>query len=268
MFDVLVTPDAPFYALSAVGTLIALLGLMNLEWTRIAVAGVRTLPTRRGMSGRLLLGQVAALPLVLTLLLTAYATDARGTALYLFAGLALVLWLFIGLVLPRKPVVRAQREQRRLRQLTPGFVAYVRVSLAGYDAPITLLERYIKRPDHRKAVMQTLVIEALGLMNDRRMLPFEALRVVARARSCQELIDVAESLAQAEREGTNPQGALAAHEVTLLAVLEDEFKRLLKRRTMYLLLLVAISVVIGILGNLLWTMVGSAIFAGGIPISS
>ncbi|MDP9316472.1 MAG: hypothetical protein M3R24_37410 [Chloroflexota bacterium] len=262
MFDLLLLPAAPFYVLSVAGTLVAVLGLLQLEQTRTALLGVRTLPSRRGVSGRFVLGQAAALPLVAVLLLTAYATSAAGTDLYLLGGSALVLWLYVGLVLPRKPLVQAQRERRRLRQLTPGFVAYVRVALAGYDAPMTLLERYIRRADRRKAVMQVVVAEALGLMEDRRLMPFEALRVVARARGCQELVDVAESLAQTEREGVDPQRALQAHEVTLLAVLEDEFKRLLKKRTMYLLLLVALSVVVGILGNLLWTMVGSAILMG------
>ncbi len=264
MFDLLVTAGTPFFALSLAGTLIAVLGLLQLEQTRMALAGIRLVPTRHGMRGRLILGQAAATPLVAVLLLTAYATSAQGATLYLSIGLAAGLWLYVGLVLPRRPIVEAQRAQRRLRQLTPGFVAYVRVALAGYDAPITLLERYVKRPDRRKAVLQAAVAEALGLMETRRLMPFEALRVVARARGCQELVDVAESLAQAEREGSDPQRALAAHEATLLAVLEDEFKRLLKRRTMYLLLLVALSVVIGILGNLLWTMAGSAVLSGAV----
>jgi hypothetical protein len=42
----------------------------------------------------------------------------------------------------------------------------------------------------------------------------------------------------------------------LEALLRDEFTRMLKRRTMYLLGLVAISLVVGILGNLLFVMTG------------
>jgi membrane-anchored glycerophosphoryl diester phosphodiesterase (GDPDase) len=49
---------------------------------------------------------------------------------------------------------------------------------------------------------------------------------------------------------------LAAQQQTLEQVLRDEFTRMLKRRTMYLLLTVAISLVIGILGNLLFVMTG------------
>jgi hypothetical protein len=70
------------------------------------------------------------------------------------------------------------------------------------------------------------------------------------------LTDVAEALAQAESEGSDVQQVLAAHEATLEALLRDEFTRMLKRRTMYLLGLVAVSLVVGILGNLLFVMTG------------
>jgi hypothetical protein len=169
---------------------------------------------------------------------------------------ALAIYLYCGIIIPRKPIVQAQKQRRRLRLLTPGFISYVRVALAGYDAPATLLERYAARPAQRIAPMQQLVAEALVLMNERRLRPFEALRQVARVRGCQELTDVCEALAQAEREGSDVQQVLAAHEATLDALLRDEFTRLLKRRTMYLLGLVAISLVVGILGNLLFVMTG------------
>ncbi|HWQ13438.1 MAG TPA: hypothetical protein VNL77_11585, partial [Roseiflexaceae bacterium] len=103
------------------------------------------------------------------------------------------------------------------------------------------------------------------LVRARRLRPFEALRLAARARGCQELTDVAETLAQAEAEGADPQTALAAHETTLEAILRDEFTRMLKRRTLWLLLVVAVSMVVGILGNLLYVMVGgSPLFRGGV----
>jgi hypothetical protein len=109
------------------------------------------------------------------------------------------------------------------------------------------------------------VAEALTLVRERRLRPFDALRAVARARGCQELIDVAEALAQAEAEGSDAQAALAAHQATLEAILRDEFTRMLKRRTLWLLLVVAGSLVIGILGNLLYVMVaGSQLFGGGL----
>lgn len=125
-----------------------------------------------------------------------------------------------------------------------------------YDAPALLLERYVARPATRLLPMQLLVSEALVVMNEQRTRPFAALQVVARARGCQELTDVAEALAQAEAEGSDVQGVLAAHAATLEALLKDEFTRMLKRRTLYLLGLVAISLVVGILGNLLFVMTG------------
>jgi hypothetical protein len=236
--------------------LLAALGLMQMERTRLAFAGVRSLPTRWGMSGRFVLGQAVAVPLAGLLLLIAFASGAEGNNRTLLLVGALAFYMYLGIIIPRKPIVQAQKERKRLRLLTPGFVSYVRVALAGYDPPATLLERYCVRPAKRLLPMQQLAAEALTLMNERRLRPFESLRMVARARGCQELTDVCEALAQAESEGTDVQQVLAAHETTLEAVLRDEFTRMLKRRTMYLLGLVAVSLVVGILGNLLFVMTG------------
>ncbi len=255
MPDFLLNPGAPFAALAAAGVLIAALGLIQLERARLAFAGMRSLPTKWGLRGRFVLGQGAAIPLAAILLLIDVAGGAKGNNRILLVG-ALATYLYIGVIIPRKPIVQAQKERKRLRLLTPGFVSYVRVALAGYDPPATLMERYCARPSRRLLPMQRLVAEALMLMNQRRLRSFEALRMVARARGCQELTDVCEALAQAEAEGTDVQQVLAAHEATLEAVLKDEFTRMLKRRTMYLLGLVAVSLVVGILGNLLFVMTG------------
>jgi hypothetical protein len=263
MTDLLVSPGTPFAAVALAGVLLAALGLMRMERARLAWVGFRELPTRWGMTGRFALGQTAAVPLAGLLLLIAFASGAEGNNRHLLLIAALAIYLYAGVIVPRKPIVAAQQERRKLRLLTPGFVSYVRVALAGYDAPATLLERYCARPARRQLPMQQLVAEALALMNQRRLRPFEALRVVARARGCIELTDVAEALAQAEREGSDVQEVLAAHAATLEALLRDEFTRMLKRRTMYLLGLVAISLVVGILGNLLFVMT-----AGGSALSN
>jgi hypothetical protein len=256
MPDIFLTPGAPFAAIAVAGALIAALGLMQLERARLALAGVRALPTTWGVRGRFVLGQAAAVPLAATLLLLALGGGTGDNNRTLLLAAALALYLYVGVIIPRKPIVQAQKERKRLRLLTPGFVSYVRVALAGYDPPATLLERYAARPTRQILLMQRLVAEALLLMNERRLRPFEALRMVARARGCQELTDVTEALAQAENEGSDVQQVLAAHEATLEALLRDEFTRMLKRRTMYLLGLVAVSLVVGILGNLLFVMTG------------
>lgn len=258
MFDLLLAPGAPFAALSLAGAILAVAGFAQLERARLLLAGVRALPTSRGMAGRFLLGHAAAVQLAAMLLMIARAGGAHGGERQWLLALALGVYLYLGVVLPRRPIVEAQRERRRLRQVTPGFVSYVRVALAGYDPAAVLLERYVLRPDPRLAPMQRLVTEALALMHDRRLRPFEALRAAVRARGCQELTDVAEALAQAEEEGTDPQAILEAHELTLAAVLRDEFQRMLKRRTLYLMLLVAVALVVGILGNLLFVMVAGS----------
>jgi hypothetical protein len=261
----LLSPGAPWVALSLAGALTAAYGLAQLEHTHALIAGVRQLPSRRGVAGRMLLGQAAGIPLAGLLVLIALAGGAVGNMRLWLVALALGLYLYVGVVLPRRPMVQAQRERRKLRLLTPGFVAYVRVALAGYDAPATLLERYASRPRERLLPMQQVVSDALALMHERRLRPFEALRAVARSRGCQELTDVADALAQAEVEGTDPQQVLVAQQLTLEAILKDEFQRMLKRRTMYLLLMVALSLIIGILGNLLYVMVaGSGLLNGAL----
>ena len=262
MTDLLLSPGAPFAALAMAGVLLAALGLMRLERARLAWVGVRSLPTRWGMAGRFALGQAAAVPFSALLLLIAFASGAEGNNRNLLLIAALAIYMYAGVIIPRKPIVAAQKERKKLRLLTPGFVSYVRVALAGFDSPATLLERYCARPAPRLLPMQQLVADALTLMNERRLRPFEALRVVARAWGCQELTDVAEALAQAESEGSDVQQVLEAHEATLAALLRDEFTRMLKRRTMYLLGLVAVSLVIGILGNLLFVMTGGGSVLG------
>lgn len=255
MIDLLLAPGAPFYALSLAAVLAAAIGALRLETTRRALVGFSTLPARWGLRGRFVLGQAAALPLATVLLLVAAASGTRGNVRLLLLVAAGAIELYVGVVVPRRPLVQAQQERRRLRRLTPGFVSYVRIALAGYDAPATLLSRYVARPSERLLPMQRLIAEALTLMNARRLRPFEAVCVVARARGCQELTDVVEALAQTEREGTDVQSVLAAHAATLEALLTDEFTRLLKRRTLYLVGLSALSVV-GILVNLLFVMTG------------
>src|SRR5436309_11251964 len=131
----LLNPGAPFFALSVAGVLIAVIGLMQLERARLAWLGFRALPSRWGMTGRFVLGQAAAIPLTALLLLVALASGAQGTPRLLLLVGALALELYLGIVIPRRPLVQTQRERKRLRTLTPGFVGYVQVALVGYDGP-------------------------------------------------------------------------------------------------------------------------------------
>lgn len=263
MNELLLSPATPFVALSVVGALLAALGLVWAERERHALAGFRALPSRLGMSGRYIVGQVAAVPLAGLLVLIVLATGMEGMQRTLLLACAAGMYLCLGVVIPRRPIVRQQQEDRRIRSLLPGFVNYVRVSLEGYDAPITLLERYVARPNSRLAVMQDVVRSALDLHASRRLRPFEALALVARARACVELRDVAEQLVQSERDGTTPVAALEAFGRTLETILRDEFQRMLKRRMMYLMATVAISLVVGILGNLLFVMTRGGQLLGG-----
>lgn len=177
-------------------------------------------------------------------------------------ALAAASYLGLGVVLPRRPQVQREREAAQLRRLTPGFIAFVRVALGSFEAPIAIMRRYVERPNPALAPMQQLVADALRISLDQRLRPFAALATAAQQRGCRELNDVAAALAQAEAEGGSIETVLAAQQQTLELILQGEFKRMLRRRTLYLLLLVAISLVVGILFNLLFVMTaGGTIFA-------
>lgn len=259
MLDLLINPGIPSYLVGIAGLLLATAGLQG--W-QPRVIGLRPIAPASTTRSRFLLGQAGGGLVAFVIILAALATAPNSTTMLLFGCAALAAYLYFGLVLPRKPQVQAEQRRQLIRQLTPGFVSYVRVALAGYDSPAQILERYTGRLDPRSSAMREVTAAALEVMQRQRQRPFAALRDQARITGCRELIDLTEALAQAESEGAPIDKILQQHEQTLMALLDDEFKRMLKRRTMYLLLLVAISVVIGILGNLLYVMVGSVFFKG------
>lgn len=253
MIDLLITPGTPYLLLALAGALMALLGLTIRRETLVPTMLIGRI-SRLDATGRLLAGQLAGGAAAAMMLLTGWAGGVQeAERVLLFCG-ALAAYLGLGLALPRLPERRRQREAAALRRLTPGFVAFVRVALGSFEAPIEIMRRYIARPYPRLASMQALVAEALEVSADQRLRPFAALANVARARGCRELTDVAQALAQAEAEGNSVEGVLAAYQATLELILQGEFKRSIRRRTLYLLLMVAISLVVGIVVNLLFVM--------------
>jgi hypothetical protein len=259
MPTLLLVPGMPYFLLALAGALLAALGLA-LRPRQAFVPGDAAPHIIAG--SRLLIGQIAGGALATLLALTALISNATGTALALLLAFALASYLGLGVVVPRRPAVQRAREAAALRRLTPGLIAFVRVALGSFEAPIAILRRYVERPHPAWAPMQALVGEALQLSLDQRMRPFAALAAAARPRGCRELNDVAEALAQAEAEGGPIEQVLAAQQHTLELILQGEFRRMLRRRTLYLLLLVAISLVVGILINLLFVMTGGgAVFA-------
>jgi len=253
MPDVLIAPGAPYYMLALAGALLAALGA-NLGERRPLALG----PAPRSLrpSLRLAAGQAGGLAVAGLLVGAAVAGDASGLPRALLLAGAFAGYLGLGVVLPRRPAERRRREAAALRRLTPGLIAFVRVALGSFESPGAALARYIARPSPRRAAMQELVASALQLGQDQRLRPFAALSAAAHAHECRELADVADALAQAEAEGGAIETVLAAQQETLELVLQSEFKRLLRRRTMYLLLMVAISLVVGVLLNLLYVMTG------------
>src|SRR5262245_6039639 len=114
MFDFLISPGVPFFVFSLMGVLLAAGGLMQMERARLALAGVRSLPARKGMAGRYMLGQFAAFPLAGTLILTAVISGVEGQSYTLLMAGALAIYMYVGVVIPRKPMVQAEKERRRL----------------------------------------------------------------------------------------------------------------------------------------------------------
>lgn len=257
--NLLVNPATPPFLLSLAGIIMSVLCL---QARRPKVVGLVPTPSTWNLHQRYVFGQSAGAVIASILILAAWAQSAAGMLLYLILTAAFAIWLYLGLVLPRKAHVDAQKRSRAIRRLTPAFISYVRIAVAGYDSPAVILERYSARTDKRSAPMREVTMAALRVMQQDKRRPFEALRDQARLTGCQELLDVAEAMAQAESEGANVTPALIQHEQTLRVVLENEFRQLLARRGMILMLLAAIGLVVGELGNLLFVMVAPVLFGG------
>jgi hypothetical protein len=260
MYDLLIAPAAPYMFGALAGCLLAGLGLSLGGAPGPALASGAA--QRLGPAGRIAAGQIAGACLAGLIVSVVLIGGARGGARSLLLLAALSAYLGLGVALPRRPEQRRQREAAALRRITPGLIAFVRVGLGSFESPTAIMSRYIAQPHPRRAPMQELVAEAIRLGQDRRLRPFAALAAAARPRGCRELSDVADALAQAEADGGRIEGVLAAQQETLTVILQSEFKRELRRRTMYLLLMVAVSLVVGILVNLLFIMTrGGAVFA-------
>ena len=262
MFETLFSPVMPYVAGSLAGACIAGIGIVQMERQNLLRRiGVTVLPTASEQTRRMIVAQIAALPLALFLVLMTALTGVQGTPRLLLLAIALLSYLYIGLVIPRAPIVKAQKERAKLRSLTPGLVSFVRVSLSGSNSE-TILRRSIARLHAAKLPMQVVVQESLNMVASERKRPFEALALIATARGCQELRDVAESLAQAEQQGADVRPVLEQQEKTLVMLLEDDFKRMLERRKVYIMGLAAIGLVVGVLINLMYVMViGSGVLA-------
>lgn len=256
MVSLLLMPSTPYVLAALAGALLAALGILLLERSQLAAVGLQLAPSSGSMARRYVIGNLAGGPLALSLIVSVITGNVQGMLRLLLLGAALGGYLYLALVLPRRPLVRQQQEAAQLRRLTPGFIAFVRVGLSSFESPLDIMRRYGARPVQRWAPMQAVVADALRISLDRRLRPCAALATVARARGCPELTAVAEALAQAEAEGGRIDSVLAAQQTTMEIILQSEFKRMLRRRTLYLLLMVAVSLVVGILINLLWIMTG------------
>ena len=254
--SLLIHPTTPFWLSAIVGGLLATLGAQL--WQPKATDGER----RWSVTSQKWLGQLIGIPAAALLVGVALLTALGSSLFWLWIGAALAVYLLLAWVWPRRDERRREQEVAVIRRLTPGLIEHIRVGLSSFETPLALLERYAARPIARRAVMQELVREALAHSSAARVRPFAALAKVARERNCRELVDLAEALAQAEAEGANVDAVLEAQHETIALILRGEFRRAVQRRTLYLLVMVAVSLVVGILINLLFVMlVGSNAFS-------
>lgn len=243
------------YILGMVGSaLLVALGLILRRDARPLLISETVPFNTTNLRTRYLLGNSIGIPMAAMLMSLVIAGNIEGTQRTLLLIGALALYLYLGLVLPRRPLILRQQSARKLRRQTPGFMGFIRVSLLSFESPIDAMQRYITRPQGNRTELQEVVTTALRVSTEQRVRPFAALAIVARRYACRELIDLADALAQAEAEGDNIDRVLAAQQSMLEFILASEYKRMIRRRSIYLLLMVGISLVVGILLNLLWVM--------------
>jgi hypothetical protein len=245
-------PGIHYLFIGIAGALSATLGLMHLHEPQAQPTA--PIPTWLNRSSRWTIGQLSGLILAGAIGTGIIINGVQGNERWLLIGLAVTGYLGLGIVLPRRPQVRQQREAAHLRRLTPGFIGFVRIGLSSMEPPFEIMQRYCARPQPQQSALQTLVGEAIELSRTERLRPFTALSRVAHQRACRELSDICDALAQAEADGHRMEGVLEAQQHSLEHILQSEFKRMVQRKTVYLLLMVAISLTVGILLNLLFVM--------------
>jgi hypothetical protein len=246
----LMAPGAWVSPLALAGVVVAAYGIGMNERVRASVIGFRAAPGTWSIRQRILAGHIAAAAVIIPLLAVTWNSKDMT-----FTGMvAIGVYLLFGWSIPRRPLVQLQRERRQIRRLLPSFLSYLRVSLSGYDTRPNIFKRYIQRNDRRLVAMQRVLIDALFLMDSRRILPFDALLQVARDRGVVELIDIAQVLAHSEQQGADPLPVLEQSGALLEQIQEDEFRQMIERRKMYLLALGAIAVV-SILVQILFVLV-------------
>lgn len=236
------------------GIMIASYGLSQIEHIRSAAAGFQVRPSNWTIRTRIVLGHVIAIPIALiTFTMSRFVSE--GQQLLLLA-LTLLIYLGVGWVIPRRPLVEAQRERKQIRLLIPSFTSYLITSLSGYEPRPRTLERYVNRQDTRIAPMQKVVAKTLQLVQEGK-LPFQALLSVAQDYDIDELKDIAMLLAQSETKGTDPTEVLKDIKKTLDQILDEQFRTMIERRKLWLLLVSALAVV-AVLAQILFVVIAGS----------
>ena len=107
MSDIFILPGVWTAFIGIAGVLIAAIGMMQIDHARALASGLRALPSRWGMTGRFVLGHLAALPLAAVPVLLIASAGVDGMPRLLLATTALGIYLYVGIVIPRKPVTNS-----------------------------------------------------------------------------------------------------------------------------------------------------------------
>lgn len=199
---------------------------------------------------RMMVGNLLAWPTAIVLVVASDGSAWQWIAWLL--GIALV--LLMGWSIPMRPVQARKDAERALKRLTPSLINHLWIGLATGDPPMSVLRSYLARPDRRLAPMQHLIAETITLVDRERMLPFTALHEVTLRYPCVPLQDMAAILKQSEQEGSSPLDALARLRESVDRMIYEDFRLMLERRKMWLLLVTAFAV-LAVVGQILFVAV-------------
>ena len=247
------------------GVLLGGIGLYQLESGLHAAAPVGAPRRRKWQFSRQLWGFIGGSLAGLGVLGLIPALGVQGNQRVFMLTLAATVWWTITLVVPRLPLMQAQRQQKAIRLALPAAVNQWRIALDAGEKLLPMMERYIAVPRPERAALQEVITHArsaidagqthtiqnplTGELITERMLFSDTLLAEAKKTRCTELVTVMTILANADREGgiRTAVPALKRTSVTLETIIHHEIDELLTKRSLKLIAVSAPAVVGGVL---------------------
>ncbi len=171
--------------------------------------------------------------------------------------LGITAYVLAGLSLPRLPETNAKRRASQIRRQLPAFVGFLRITLGQEPFPIAC-NRYLAVSHSRNRLMRDVVRRAID-RSQRMGIPLpSAFYDVAHQEECPELQYLADILKRSFEEGLDVRSLMEQQQQLLQSLLRNEFRRAIQQRGILLLLVTAISVIVGVLGNLLYVIIAGS----------